>query len=178
MTFTEAKKLLDPNNAIQIGKILKPHGYKGQVYIHFKFDPENFEEESVFIRINGWLIPFFVDFENSNLYAARPFIKFKEINDEEQAHYLSHNAILLPRETAAKYIDLNSIDNLIGYVLEDLTSGKCGEITEFEDIPKNPLIKVNIDSQEYLVPVNAIEVVNTDEKGRRVKVRLPQGLLN
>lgn len=177
MTFTEAKKLLDPNNVIQIGTILKPHGYKGQVYVHFKFDPENFEEESVFVRINGWLIPFFVDFENSNLYAAKPFLKIKEINTEDQAHKLSHNGIFLPRELAEKYIDLNSIDNLIGYTLEDITSGKTGQITEFEDIPKNPLIKLDIDSQEHLVPVNAIEVINIDNEAKHVKVRLPLGLL-
>ena len=177
MTFEQAKKQLDPNNNIQIGKVLKPHGYKGQVYVHFKFDPEIFEEESVFIRINGWLIPFFVDYDKSNLYAARPFLKFFEINDENQAYLLAHNAIFLPKDLAEKYIDLQAIDNLIGYTLEDVTSGKHGIIAEFEEIPKNPLIKVLVQNEEFLIPVNATEVIKVDQDGKRVKVRLPKGLL-
>ncbi len=177
MTFREAKQYLDPQNAVQIGKILKPHGYKGHVTIHLKFEPTELEEESVLVRINGWLIPFFIDYDESNLEALKPILKLQEVNDEDFARSLAHKPLFLPRHLAEKYLDLTALDNLIGYEITDKTSGKTGIITEYEEVPKNPLIKVIIGNQEYLIPVNAAQVVELDDKKRTVKVVLPEGLL-
>ncbi len=177
MTFREAEHNLDSGNAVQIGKILKPHGYKGHLTVSLKFDSEQLHEESVLVRINGWLVPFFIDYEQSNLYALKPIIKFQEVNDEDSAEALAHKPILLPRHLAEKYIDIYDFDNLEGYTIKDQTSGKSGVITAYEDLPKNPLIKVRTGNQDTLIPVNAITVLDINEKNKTISVQLPEGLL-
>ncbi len=177
MTFSEAKKFLDPENIIKIGQILKPHGYKGHVTANFKFDPLKLKEESVLVRINGWLIPFSIDYDKSNLAALKPIIKFHQVNSEHDAQQLAHKQIFLPRYIAKKYLDLKRIDNLIGYQLIDQNTQKSGQIIDSQDIPKNPLIVVQTAEQEVLIPVNAVEIVKLDEKNKKVFVRLPNGLI-
>ncbi len=177
MTFSEAKKFLDPENIIKIGQILKPHGYKGHITANFKFDPLKLKEESVLVRINGWLIPFSIDYDNSNLSALKPIIKFRQVNSEQEAQKLAHKTIYLPKYIAKKYIDLRRIDNLIGFQLIDQTSNKSGIIIDSQDIPKNPLIVVQTPEQQALIPVNAVEIIKLDEKNKKVYVKLPHGLI-
>ncbi len=177
MTFSEAKKFLDPANTIKIGQILKPHGYKGHITANFKFDPLKLKEESVLVRINGWLVPFSIDYNKSNLSALKPIIKFRQVNSEHEAQKLAHKNIYLPKFIAKKYIDLHRVDNLTGYQLIDQTSNKAGIIIDSQDIPKNPLIIVQTTEQQVFIPVNAVQVVKLDEKNKKVYVKLPKGLI-
>ncbi len=177
MNFAEAKHFLDRDNALAIGEIVKTHGYKGQVNILFDFDPLEFEEESVLVDINGWLVPFFIEYDFCNLEALKPIVKFKGINTEKDAEVLVHGKVFLPREIAEKYIDTDSFEYLTGYVIEDITSGKKGVISGFDDIKNNPLIRVEIDGEEILIPELAVEVVDMDHDKRYLKIKAPEGLL-
>ncbi len=178
MKFREAKKLLNPENNIRIGQILKPHGYKGHVKINLRFDPAILTEESVFAGISGWLIPFFIDYDQSNLTALKPIIKFFDVDDEVQTRELAGKEIFLPRDIAKKYVNLDNLEFLINYTIEDKDTGKIGIITEFLDIEKNPLVKADFDGEEILIPINGTQVLKVSHKKKYVKVVLPPGLLH
>ncbi len=178
MTFDEAKHFLDPNNLFLVGKILKPHSYKGQVKVDFRFDPYNFSEESVIVDVYGWLVPFFIDYSKTNLEALVPIVKFFLVDTEEQALEIAHRNIYLPFEQAKKYLDVDSIFYLIGYKMIDKESGKELKIVDYQDIKKNPTVIVADEHQNtWVVPVNAADVESIDHKNKSVEVRLPKGLI-
>ena len=178
MKFREAKKNLNPLNQVQIGEIKKPHGYKGHLKFNLYFEPTNLTEESVFAGIDGWLIPFFIDYEESNFSAIKPIIKFEEINSEQEAEQLSHRPLYLPRQIAKKYVNLDSLQYMIGYQIEDITSNSTGQIIEFIYNEKNPLIKTVFNKQEYLIPVKGTLIKKINHTKRQVIVGLPQGMID
>ncbi len=63
---------------------------------------------------------------------------------------------------------------LVGYELTDRRSGRVGMVREFYDYPGNPLLGVDFDGQEVLVPAGVIEV--TSVRKRRLAGDLPEGL--
>ena len=177
MNFREAKKLLDPLNSIQVGEITKPHGYKGHLKFNLYFEPEKLKEESVLVDVNGWLVPFFIDYQESNLSALKPIIKFEEITTEEEAEKLAHKHIHLPRQIAKRYVNLNSLQYMLGYKIIDLTSNAQGIIQEFIFNEKNSLVKVLFNETEYLIPVKGTFIKKISHKKRLVKVKIPNGLI-
>ncbi len=178
MKFREAKKKLNPLDQVQIGEIKKPHGYKGHLKFNLYFDPTKLTEESVFAGIDGWLVPFFIDYEESNFTAIKPIIKFEEINSEQEAEQLSNRPIFLPRQIAKKYVNLDSLQYMIGYQIEDITSSNTGKIIDFIYNEKNPLVKVLFNGQDYLIPVRGTQIKKINHTKRHVIVELPHSMIN
>ncbi len=178
MKFREAKAHLDPLNVVQVGQLNKPHGYKGHLKFELYFAPDKLKEESVLVGINDWLVPFFIDYQQSNFHAIKPIIKFEEVNTEQEAQTLAHSPIILPRPIAKKYVDLDSPQFMIGYQVIDITSNKSGRITAYIHNEKNPLLQAFFDKKEYLLPLLGVIVVKVNHKNREVKIKLPQGLID
>ena len=177
MNFREAKKLFNPLNIIQIGITNKPHGYKGQIKINLFFDAFNLKEESVLIKINGWLIPFFIDYKQTNLEATKPIIKFEDIVTIEQAKKISSKPVYLPRNSAKKYVNLNSLQFLLGYQIIDVTSKTKGYILKFINNDKNPLVKITLNNKELFIPIRGTKIKYISHGKKYVKVELAPGII-
>lgn len=76
-----------------------------------------------------------------------------------------------PERTESGEEDLST---LVGYELTDRVSGRTGIVREFYDYPGNPLLGVDFDGQEVLVPAGVIEVASV--RKRRLTGDLPEGL--
>src|SRR5690606_24957509 len=92
-------RYMQKEDCYYVGKITKPHGFKGNLIVHLETDePELYENmESVFIETNGMLVPFFFEFAqvhgNNKL-----LVKFEDVSAEE-AERLVNKELYLPLDT-------------------------------------------------------------------------------
>ena len=56
-------------------------------------------------------------------------------------------------------------------------SGNVGKITEILFYPDNPVFQVMQDQKEIIVPLHEDLIVEIDSQKKRIKVNLPEGLL-
>ena len=163
-----------------LGTLTKVHGLNGELNLVFKnessFDYEHLE--SVFIEIDGKLVPFFVD-------TYRPkdkencLISFEDIEDEEQALEIKDcdlYAEIIDKpytETEANF----QLGNLVGYELFNQDKS-LGKIVDIESYTNNEQFVVEINSTETLIPANEELITNISHEEKKVTMNLPEGLLD
>ena len=69
------------------------------------------------------------------------------------------------------------MDELVGYRVIDVTSGLTGSITEFMDIPENPVFVVELNRDQVLVPAREEFILEVDPDERSIKFEFPEGLI-
>ena len=166
------------DDCYQLGYILKPHGLNGMISIFLDVDnPENYQKmESVFIEINGKLIPFFI--AEINIKKNKAVVRLEDIMDLSAAEALKGKSIYLP------LADLPPLDGnnfyfheVIGYQVIDKHTGSIGKITTVYTLPNQNLLAVDHQGTEILIPVNDYIIVNVDRSNEEMMVSLPSGLL-
>ncbi len=171
---------LDKRNCSFIGTILKHHGFKGQLFVKSDFDFIETQEEPVFIEIDNYLVPFFVN-TNSVKYLSEntAIIKFLDIDSEIDAQKLIGKQLFFPSILIIDNEDEeNSYSYLTGFNLIDNLTGEIGEIEDFIDIPNNPLFQLTYNRKEILIPVNSLTSMKIDKQNKTVTANLPDGLLS
>ena len=166
-------------NYIYAGKILKTHGFKGELLISTEIFTEDYLKKRghVFIEINGIHVPFFIEdyfFSSAN----RLSIKFEDLNSDKEADEYTGCDIYVISKYVKDSNHTKKLNQFIGYKLSDIKSGRHGIIVDMIDVPGNPLIKVKMeDNEECLIPFNEKLVNNLDKKNRQINMNLPDGLL-
>jgi 16S rRNA processing protein RimM len=172
---------MDFGKTIKAGKLLKTHGRQGEIFLSSDFNlNENFiQVESIFISIDGQLVPFFLEaiLVKSSKTAA---IKLEDIDTVEEANELTGNDWYL---TEKKYNELSGektpeFSDLIGYTLFDQDENKLGEITNINEIPSNTLLEVQIEDESYDIPFNEETIISIDPEKKAVVNFIPEGLLD
>ena len=169
------------NRCIKAGKILKKHGKDGELIIEADIKlPDNFiKEESIFIEIDGLLVPFFMEhiFLKSAYTAV---IKFEDINTIEEAEELTDLNWYADKERWARLTgeDSSAYETLIGYMLINQNDQKIGEIQDIISIPSNTLLEVAYQGKNIQVPVNEETLFYIDSDYKIIKNTIPEGLLD
>lgn len=157
-----------------IAKVAKTFGKNGEVILRLydAFPDAPDLREPLFVLIDGLAVPLF-------LSSCRPrgsrqaLAVFDDWETERRA------AELVGRELLVYGEDTDGDEpSLAGYVLKDAVSGRQGVIREFLDYDNNPLLAVDFDGTEVMVPAADELVRGIDEKNRTVTVELPEGLLD
>jgi 16S rRNA processing protein RimM len=163
----------------QLGYIMKTHGTKGQVVAFFDVDfPEEYDElESVFLLINGKLVPFFIETLNPQ-DRGRSIIRFEDVKTVVEAEKLKGAAIYLPLNQLPELEeDQFYFHEVIGYTVIDETLGELGTVQTFFDLPNQDLLAMEYQGHEVLIPVQDEIVLRTNKQERKIYVNLPEGLL-
>ncbi|GAB2530205.1 ribosome maturation factor RimM [Rufibacter soli] len=163
----------------QLGYIMKTHGTKGQVVAFFDVDfPEEYDElESVFLLINGKLVPFFIDDLNPQ-DRGRSIIRFEDVKTVADAEKLKGTAIYLPLNQLPELEeDQFYFHEVIGYTVVDENLGELGTVQTFFDLPNQDLLAMDYQGHEVLIPVQDEIVLRTNKEERKIYVNLPEGLL-
>lgn len=166
------------DNSILFGKIIKPHGIKGELRIDLlnpKFE-YNKKMESVFVEIDGKLVPFFIED-----YSGRgPFgvLKLEGINTLEQAAGLHSKSLYIN----SKFIrsEQNSgpkILELLSFQVEDIRLGNLGVVTDIEEGAQERLV-VKKGGREILIPFTKPLIKTWDANSKIILVDLPAGFLD
>ena len=166
------------DNCFQLGYITKTHGVQGEVTFVLDVDnPEEFDQlESVFIEINGKLVPFFIT--HFQLQREKAIVKLEDVNSFDSADKLVGHALYLPL-TELPHLEEDQFyyHDIIGYQVVDVAKGPLGTIATIYELPHQDLIAMMYQNKEVLIPITDDIVTKVDHKKKELEVDLPDGLL-
>ncbi|MEA2042520.1 MAG: ribosome maturation factor RimM [Bacteroidota bacterium] len=162
----------------EIGTILKAHGFKGEVLIHFSEKFENLiKKELLFVLTNGIYVPFFIEeaYQKSN---ARLAIKFRGIDNEQAAEeyidckiFTENSNIINELTEEHLYWENYKVYNRKQYI---------GLVTDFLTMSANSLFEVfyEQEAKSVLIPYSEGLIETIDESKKEIYFNLPEDLLN
>lgn len=171
---------MNKEDFFQLGSIAKLHGFKGEVSLFLDVtNPEEYTDlETVFVDMNGFLTPFFIDnvkLKNKGFIT----VKFKEVDNEATAKKLLKKEIYLPLDQLRELDDVSFYDHeVLGYEVIDSIKGSIGKVTNVIDIASNPLMQTEINGKEVLLPIFDGLVKKVDRKKMILYIEAPEGLID
>lgn len=174
--------MIQEKNLAEIGRILKPHGVKGEMTVLFN-QPEFADEDNIFFffLLDGMYIPFYVEeFRYNSNVSAR--IKFEGINTIEHASTFGDTLIFISKELVKEpeeeyYIE-SEWDQFIGFSVFDEGSTLIGVINGVDSSTLNVLFIVIKENQELLIPATLDFILKIDPDKKELHLKLPEGLLD
>jgi 16S rRNA processing protein RimM len=163
------------------GKIVRKHSFKGEVIIKIDKDtPEIIKElESVFVDLNGNLVPFFIE-KSAWQKTLQLRVKFEDINSEADADAIVNSEIFLSKELLPE-LEGNAFykAEIIGFKVEDVHRGVVGIVKGVNEKTPQTLLEV-IDENDNLVLIPAIDafIQKIDRDNKIIFVETPEGLLD
>lgn len=162
----------------QLGYVIKTHGLQGEVQLFLDVDnPQEYQDlESVFVKQDNGLVPFFL--EHISVNAKKSLAKFEESNSIEDAEKLVASEIYLPLSNLPKLPSGEYyLHELVGLTLmnEDQPIGTIDQIYEMG--PQN-LISLQYKGKEILVPITDEIIHKADFEKNELTAKLPEGLID
>lgn len=161
-----------------LGVLVKTHGFKGELVLKAVLPlKDRYEKmESVFLLINGILVPFFLEeFEISSDKSA--ILKFEDVYLKDEAEKLRGKSVFIPKYESESGISSGSISNFAGFELQNESGSKTGVIIDLIEIGKNPLFVVNVKGKEILIPANEELFLEINSREKYICLRIPEGLI-
>ncbi|MFH0865709.1 MAG: ribosome maturation factor RimM [Bacteroidota bacterium] len=161
------------------GKIIKTHGYKGELIISVSDVIPDISDktEFVFVEIEGLLVPFF--FESCMGSGNTLNIKFEDVDNEESSRRLCGCNLWLPdiflSEKSKNHLEL---PDLSGYKVIDKVKGETGTLIKIIEMPQQQLLQINFQNKEILIPVAEEIITRVDKKNKIIFINVPEGLID
>jgi 16S rRNA processing protein RimM len=162
---------------ILLGRIIKVSGYEGAVTVKLErlFSEKIPVMESVFLEIEGRLVPFLI---SGSEYSGAAILKlaFEGYDSPEKViEFVGCKVFLTTREPAAA--EIGDIDSLKGYTVFNQYNARLGFV---EDVIRNPgqwLLNVISDSnKQILIPLHESLILSLDYEKRLLIMEIPEGL--
>ena len=174
--------MIRESDLIEIGKILKPHGVKGELTVLFnKPEYTDIDTDFYFLFLDGVHIPFYVEESRINSDSSAR-VKFEGIDFIEKASTYSDTLLFLSKELIKDEDNENTFssewDQFIGYMIFDEQSSMIGTIKEVDSATINVLFIVTNNNEEFLIPATTDFIINIDFDNKELYMSLPEGLLD
>jgi 16S rRNA processing protein RimM len=167
---------------IVVARVRKPHGLKGELAIF----PLTDAPDEVFVAgrtlhvvsLGGDVVGA-VTVEASRGYHREWLLRLvdhasREAVEEYRQHFLAvERAVLPPLGDGEVYQQ-----ELVGFAVRDEAGAPLGIVSAVYDLPAGVTIEVQGPQREFMLPFRGEYVVETDVAGRRLAVRIPDGLLD
>ena len=154
-----------------LGHVARTHGVNGAVLIRTSSDIQLNTDEPVFVDLQG-PVPFFV--ESMKCGSGGLVVKFEWIDTIEAAEKLVGSHVLVEADSEIEADDYP----IIGFKLIDLNSGRSGEVVDVKPLDHHPILIVDLDGVESMIPFVEEYLDEVDEHARVIKLNLPEGLLD
>jgi len=167
-------------DCFELGYISKSHGYKGELYFLLKEEIglELDKMESVFIDINGQLIPFFIEDCRETGNSAW-IVKLIDIDNEEKARQLVKcNLYLLLSDLPKQNKKDLQPAGLSGYKVIDDAKGEIGIVAKVLEMPQQLILEIRLGRKEILIPANEEIIYKVDKKNKIIYLNAPEGLID
>lgn len=168
------------DDCFYLGKIVKKHGFKGDVKLRLDVDyPEEYSElESVLVDTGGALVPFFFevyDLEDKGFVRAH----LEGVDDESGAERIVGCDLFLPL-TLLPELSGNEFyyHEIIGWEVLDHEHGSIGFIEEVREGNAHDLIVVRNDKTDILIPVADEFIKKVDRENEQLSIEAPEGLID
>ena len=163
-----------------LGKIAKKFSFKGEVLVYLDTDePEMYTDlESMFVDINGHLVPFFI--EKSAIHREK-FLRtqFEDVESEEDADEIVGREVYLPLNMLPK-LEGNKFyyHEVVNFDAIDINHGNFGIILRIVDNGSQALFEVQNGEAIILVPMIDEFIVEINREEKFVKFNTPAGLID
>ena len=151
-------------------KVLKSWGADGQVVLSLTAeDPRDLKsQEPVFIAFDGTPVPFFI--ETAQPRGGRLIVKFEDVDSLAEAEELVGREVTLSEEVE------EDEDTLIGLQVRDAKTRRIiGEVVDFSDSGGTPLLTVDTENGEILLPLHDDLIVSVHDD--ILTLDIPEGLI-
>jgi 16S rRNA processing protein RimM len=163
----------------QIGHIAKLHGYLGEVSLFLDVtQPEKYQHLNlVYLEVDGIATPF-------TIQAVKPMnngfmvLKLEGVNSEDEAKRLVRKSVFLNESLLPELDEDSFYDHEIeGFRVIDTARGDIGIAVGVIDHPSNPLLQVEKDGVEILIPLNVELHKKVNRLEKTLTITTPEGLL-
>jgi 16S rRNA processing protein RimM len=162
----------------QLGHIASKFSFKGEVLLKLDTDypGEYHEMESVFVRLDHELVPFFI--ERSRWHNGSLRVKFEGVDSELDAIGLIGKSIYrplseLPELEEGQYY----YHELISFEVVDRSFGSIGELVGVNDSSTQAIFIIDHKGKEVLLPAVDEIIDSIDKDQKRILVSAPNGLI-
>ena len=161
-----------------VGKVRKPHGVRGAVYIRSETDfPEQFARgETLFIEFRDGTRKEFT-IEKAKDTGRDLIVKFEEVNSREEAESLAGCEILAPPFQVDLAPDEFLVHELVGLEVFSIEGERIGVVRDILFGPAHELIEIERGEKRFLVPFVREFIKEIDIERKRILIKLIEGLL-
>lgn len=164
----------------EIGRFNKPHGIKGEISVSVDGNIDLDDVKCIIVRIEGIFVPFFINSVRPKT-ADTSLITIDGIDSEEKAQELTNRDIYILRsDLPEKETDEDGLyaSDLIGYEINDITSGNIGVIEDINDSTQNILFIVRTpEGKELYIPVAEEFILSVNPDNETVRTDIPIEIL-
>ncbi len=164
----------------EIGRFNKPHGIKGEISVSVDGNIDLEDVKCIIVRIDGIFVPFFLKSVRPKT-ADTSLITIEGIDSEEKAQELTNRDIYILRsDLPEEETDEDGLyaSDLIGYEINDVTSGEIGVIEDINDSTQNILFIVRTpEGKELYIPVVEEFILSVDPDNETVRTDIPIEIL-
>ena len=164
----------------KIGRIVKPHGLKGEVSFSFSDDIfDRTDSEYLICDMDGILVPFFLEDYRYKTQSSM-LLKLEGVDTEEAAREFTNRDVFYPLELMDEDELLGDVtwDNFIGFTVIDEKAGELGKIVDVDETTVNVLLQIEYQGKDLLLPAAEDLVKHVDFDKRELLMALPEGLLD
>ena len=161
-----------------LGTLTRPFGLKGELCAFFDTDnPERYTQlDALFLDLDGEKIPYTVEhiaYRGNNQFV----IKFDGIGPNECREF-AQVELYLPLSQLPP-LDGNRFyfHEVIGFTVIDERLGEIGTCQDFLEVSNNPIMQVNHNGTEILIPASQQFVTQVARENRILHVSTPEGLV-
>jgi len=169
--------MIRKEDLFKAGRFLKPHGFRGEITLLTDYlIPEQIQSPYLVCEMDGIPVPFFTENYRPK-GSATVIVKLENVDSETVARRLSGRDVYYPLSALTE--DENGetgLSQLEGYIVESDAQGEIGAITGIDDTTLNVLLRVDYQGNELLIPAAEELIVSIDHQGRRLKMKLPEGI--
>jgi 16S rRNA processing protein RimM len=162
---------------ILLGRITKTSGYEGAVTVRLekRFIDKIPEMESVFLEVEGRLVPFFISFSEYNGADILKLMFEGYESAEKVSEFTGCNVYLTLNNSETELSD--NISYLIGYKVIVRNEIVVGIIKELMSNSGQWLLKIDSpQKKEILIPLHEDFIVSIDQNKKIIEMDIPEGL--
>ncbi len=170
-----------PPKFILIGRIVKPHGVRGEVLIESFTDvPERFLTlKTAYLSRKEGQTPTSVSVTGARFHNLRILLKLKDVNYRDQADHFRGQLIQVPYEDAVPLDEGEFfLFELYGMSVVTDEGEELGSLKEIIQTGANDVFVVQGARGEVLIPDTEEVVLNIDRELRQITVHLIPGLID
>lgn len=170
---------MSPSDFFLAGKILRPHGLKGEVTVFLEADvPVNWQHlKGVYIELDGQYVPHRI--EHISLKGSQAFVKFKDVGTREDAAFLQKRSMYLPKSERPRRIGLDFYDDEVtGFKILEKTTGLLGTVIRVDRTGSSRHLIFQFQGIEKMIPVNGPFIQGINRSAKTIRVELPEGFLD
>ncbi|MBI5218743.1 MAG: hypothetical protein HY958_07430 [Bacteroidia bacterium] len=187
---------MDKKKCFYFGMILKPHGVFGALVLKIEINFLDYlidKLESIFIEIDGQLVPFFIS-EINCVGKETAIVKLDEVDDEKQVKKLIGCRLYLlnkflpaaclsglpaGRQGIPEGAEISTdLSYARGFLIIDSSSGNIGFIHDILHFSFNSVFQVFKDGKEILIPATGDIIRSVDIDNKIIRITAPEGLID